>query len=136
MSHAAILAHSLGIPCVMGLVGGLDNIRTDGLVILDGTSGTVLTDPTPAEIAEAESEAERRRQFDAELEAVGAQPAETIDGVRVALRGNIDLPEGLDPAADGALEGGRDVDHLAGVPDAEDQIERDVLLRDIKIYLS
>lgn len=104
MSHAAILAHSLGIPCVMGLVGGLDNIRTDGLVILDGTSGTVLTDPTPAEIAEAESRAERRRQFDAELEAVGA-PAETIDGVRVVLRGNIDLPEELDAAAEHGAEG-------------------------------
>ncbi|MCH7682964.1 MAG: phosphoenolpyruvate--protein phosphotransferase [Gemmatimonadetes bacterium] len=104
MSHAAILAHSLGIPCVMGLVGGLDKIRTDGLVILDGTSGTVLTDPTPAEIAEAESKAERRRQFDAELEAVGA-PAETIDGVRVALRGNIDLPEELDTAAEHGAEG-------------------------------
>lgn len=104
MSHAAILAHSLGIPCVMGLVGGLDNIRTDGLVILDGTSGTVLTDPTPEEIAEAESKAERRRQFDAELEAVGA-PAETLDGVRVALRGNIDLPEELDTAAEHGAEG-------------------------------
>ena len=104
MSHAAILAHSLGIPCVMGLVGGLDNISTDGLVILDGTSGTVLTDPTPDEIAEAESKAERRRQFDAELEAVGA-PAETIDGVRVALRGNIDLPEELDTAAEHGAEG-------------------------------
>ena len=104
MSHAAILAHSLGIPCVMGLVGGLDKIRTDGLVILDGTSGTVLTDPTPAEIAEAESKAERLRQFDAELEAVGA-PAETIDGVRVALRGNIDLPEELDTAAEHGAEG-------------------------------
>ena len=104
MSHAAILAHSLGIPCVMGLVGGLDNISTDGLVILDGTSGTVLTDPTPEEIAEAESKAERRRQFDAELEAVGA-PAETIDGVRVALRGNIDLPEELDTAAEHGAEG-------------------------------
>ena len=104
MSHAAILAHSLGIPCVMGLVGGLDNIRTDGLVILDGTSGTVLTDPTPGEIAEAESKAERRRQFDAELEAVGA-PAETLDGVRVALRGNIDLPEELDTAAEHGAEG-------------------------------
>lgn len=104
MSHAAILAHSLGIPCVMGLVGGLDNIRTDGLVILDGTSGTVLTEPTPEEIAEAESKAERRRQFDAELEAVGA-PAETMDGVRVVLRGNIDLPEELDTAAEHGAEG-------------------------------
>ena len=105
MSHAAILAHSLGIPCVMGLVGGLENIRTDSVVILDGTRGTVLTDPTPEEIAAVESEAARRSQFDAELETVSGQPAETIDGIRVSLRGNVDLPEELDAAAEHGAEG-------------------------------
>jgi phosphotransferase system enzyme I (PtsI) len=104
-SHAAILAHSLGIPCVMGLVGGLDNIRTDGVVILDGARGTVLTDPTQEEIVEAEAEAVRRRQFDAELEAVGALPAETLDEARVILRGNVDLPEELNAAAEHGAEG-------------------------------
>ncbi len=104
-SHAAILAHSLGIPCVMGLVGGLEKIRTDRVVILDGTRGTVLTDPTAEEIAAAESEAERRSQFDAELEAVSGQPAETIDGVHVSLRGNVDLPEELDAAVEHGAEG-------------------------------
>ncbi len=104
-SHAAILAHSLGIPCVMGLVGGLDNIRTDGMVILDGARGTVLTDPTPEEIAQAQAQAERRRQFDAELEAVGAMPAETLDKARVMLRGNVDLPEELNAAAEHGAEG-------------------------------
>jgi phosphotransferase system enzyme I (PtsI) len=105
MSHAAILAHSLGIPCVLGLVGGLDNIRTGGAVILDGARGTVLTDPTPEEITAAESEAVRRRQFDAELEAVEAMPAETLDETRVTLRGNVDLPEELDTAAEHGAEG-------------------------------
>ena len=104
-SHAAILAHSLGIPCVLGIVGGLDNIRTGGAVILDGARGTVLTDPTPEEITAAESEAERRRLFDAELEAVGAMPAETLDEARVTLRGNVDLPEELGTAAEHGAEG-------------------------------
>lgn len=104
-SHAAILAHSLGIPCVMGLVGGIDNIRSGGVVILDGSQGTVLSDPTPEEIAAAESEAERRRQFDAELETITAQPAVTIDGVRIELRGNVDLPEEIDAALEHGAEG-------------------------------
>ncbi len=104
-SHAAILAHGLGIPCVMGLVGGLDRVQQDGVVILDGTRGTVLIDPTPEEIADAELVANRRRRLEAELEEVVDQPAITVDGIRVSLRGNVDLPEELDAAADHGAEG-------------------------------
>jgi phosphotransferase system enzyme I (PtsI) len=104
-SHAAILAHSLGIPCVMGLVQGFESVRPHGMVILDGTRGTVLTDPTPEEIAEAEVEAERRRQLDRELDRVGTEPATTVDEVPVALRGNVDLPEEIDPALEHGAEG-------------------------------
>ena len=104
-SHAAILAHGLGIPCVMGLVGGLDKIRQEGMVILDGTRGTILADPTPDEIADAKAEASRRLQLESELEDVVDQPAVTTDGVRVALRGNVDVPEELGAAADHGAEG-------------------------------
>lgn len=104
-SHAAILAHSLGIPCVMGLVQGLESVRPHGMVILDGTVGTILTDPTPEEIAEAELEAERRRQLDRELASVAAQPAVTVDGVKVSLRSNVDLPEEVGPALEHGAEG-------------------------------
>ncbi|MCZ6917700.1 MAG: phosphoenolpyruvate--protein phosphotransferase [Gemmatimonadetes bacterium] len=104
-SHAAILAHSLGIPCVMGLVQGLESVRPHGMVILDGTVGTILTDPTPEEIAEAELEAERRRQLDRELASVAAQPAVTVDGVKVSLRSNVDLPEEVGPALENGAEG-------------------------------
>ena len=104
-SHAAILAHGLGIPCVMGLVGGLDRVQQDGVVILDGTRGTVLIDPTPQEIADAELVADRRRRLEVELEEVVDQPAITVDGIRVSLRGNVDLPEELDAAADHGAEG-------------------------------
>src|SRR5215510_12338881 len=48
-SHAAILAHSLGIPAVMGAVGALDRIRAGTEVLIDGQSGAILLDPTPAE---------------------------------------------------------------------------------------
>ena len=104
-SHAAILAHGLGIPCVMGLVGGLNRIQRGSTVILDGTRGTILADPTPEEITQAKAEAERRRQLQVELEGAVGQPAVTVDGIRVALRGNVDLPEELDAAADHGAEG-------------------------------
>lgn len=104
-SHAAILAHSLGIPCVMGLVGSLGRVHPGTTVILDGTRGTVLLDPTADEIAEAQALDRRRIALDRELERAVGQPAVTIDGVRLTLRGNVDLPEELEAAAQHGAEG-------------------------------
>jgi phosphotransferase system enzyme I (PtsI) len=92
-SHAAILAHSMGIPAVMGLADAVERIASGSMVVVDGTRGTVLLKPTPAEVAEARAGEVRRRELDAELEEVVGLPAVTSDGVRVILRGNVDLPE-------------------------------------------
>jgi phosphotransferase system enzyme I (PtsI) len=104
-AHAAILARSLGIPCVMGLASGLDRIEDGTPVILDGTHGFVLIDPTPAEIAEAEESERLREQLAKRLDEVVGQPAETVDGERLTLRANIDLPEEIDGTADHGAEG-------------------------------
>jgi phosphoenolpyruvate-protein phosphotransferase (PTS system enzyme I) len=104
-AHAAILAHSLGIPCVMGLVGSLERVRDGTTVILDGTHGTVLLDPTPEEITAAKAQDERRLALDHELEKVVGQPAVSRDGQRIILRGNVDLPEELEAAAQHGAEG-------------------------------
>ncbi len=104
-SHAAILAHSLGIPCVMGLVGGLGRVDSGTLVVLDGTHGTVLLDPTPAEIEEALAQDRRRLAVEHELERTIGQPAVTREGERVTVRGNVDMPEELDAAVAHGAEG-------------------------------
>ncbi|HET7791603.1 MAG TPA: phosphoenolpyruvate-utilizing N-terminal domain-containing protein, partial [Gemmatimonadales bacterium] len=62
-SHAAILAHSMGMPAVMGLAGALGRVRAGKPLILDGTAGTVLLDPTAEEIAAARERETRRRAF-------------------------------------------------------------------------
>lgn len=104
-SHAAILARSLGIPCVMGLVGGLGRVETGAEVVLDGSRGTVLLDPSPAEIRDARALERRRRALERQLEKVVGQPATTLDGVTIALRGNLDLPEELEVTAQHGAEG-------------------------------
>lgn len=104
-AHAAILAHSLGIPCVMGLVGALPRVRSGTRVILDGSTGRVILDPTAEEIREAQEGERRRRAFDHEIEQGVAQPAVTRDGVRVELLGNVDLPEELEAALSHGAEG-------------------------------
>src|SRR5207237_8207195 len=51
-SHAAILAHSIGIPAAFGVTGAMERIAPGTMLVLDGPRGTVLLDPTPAELAD------------------------------------------------------------------------------------
>ncbi len=104
-SHAAILAHSLGIPAVFGVVGAMERIEPGTMVVMDGTRGTVLLHPTPQEIAEAKTRELGRRALAEQLEAVVDQPAVTVDGVRIVLRGNVDLPDELVAARNHRAEG-------------------------------
>jgi len=104
-SHAAILAHSIGIPAIFGVRGAVARIPAGTRAILDGTRGTVLLDPTPAEIEEAERTDTRRRELSARLEEAVAQPSVTVDGVRIAMRGNVDLPDEAEAARLHGAEG-------------------------------
>ena len=104
-AHAAILARSLGMPCVMGLVGGIDRVKSGTTVILDGTRGTILINPTDEEMKEAYEREGLRLDLDQELETVIGLPSVTRDGCEVVLRGNIDLPEEVVTAADNGAEG-------------------------------
>jgi phosphotransferase system enzyme I (PtsI) len=104
-AHAAILARSMGIPCVMGLVGGLARIEDGREVMLDGTTGRVVLDPTPAELEQARKGDRARVALTAELEQIVDQPAVTRDDVRVTVRGNLDLPEDLAVAVQSGAEG-------------------------------
>ena len=104
-SHAAILAHSIGIPAIFGLRGAVERIRPGTMVILDGNRGTVLLDPTPDEVAEAERSETRRSELSARLEEAVAQPSVTLDGARFTLRGNVDLPDEIAAAQLHGAEG-------------------------------
>ena len=104
-SHAAILAHSIGIPAIFGVRGAVARIRPGTQAILDGTTGKVLLDPTPAEIEEAKRTDGRRRELAARLEEAVPQPSVTMDGVHIALRSNLDLPDELTEAKAHGAEG-------------------------------
>jgi phosphotransferase system enzyme I (PtsI) len=104
-SHAAILAHSLGIPAIFGLRGAVARIPAGSKAILDGTRGTVLLDPTPEEIEEAQRTDTRRRELATRLEEAVTQPSVTVDRVHIALRGNVDLPDEVTAAKVHGAEG-------------------------------
>jgi phosphotransferase system enzyme I (PtsI) len=104
-SHAAILAHSLGIPAVMGLAGAVERIQPGATLVLDGTRGSVLLDPTAAEIAEARQREAGRQELAALVEEVVDKPSITTDGLRVVLRSNVDLPDEVRAAQAHRAEG-------------------------------
>jgi phosphotransferase system enzyme I (PtsI) len=104
-AHAAILARSLGIPCIMGLSDALEEIPPGVELVIDGARGTVLVSPTAEEIEEAVGVETRRHELVEELERSLDLPAVTADGIPVALRGNLDLPEELDLLARNGAEG-------------------------------
>jgi phosphotransferase system enzyme I (PtsI) len=97
-AHAAILAHSLGIPAVMGAAGALAEIPPGMMVLLDGQSGTIVLDPTQDELEEAKTQVSRRRRLEFQLEAVVEAPAVTPGGRAILLMGNVDLPEEIETA--------------------------------------
>ncbi len=104
-SHAAILAHSLGLPAVMGAAGALERITNGTTLLLDGQSGTILLDPTRVELERARTQLSRRQKLQFELEAGVSQPAITPDGVALTLMGNVDLPDEIVAAARNGAQG-------------------------------
>jgi phosphotransferase system enzyme I (PtsI) len=91
-SHTAIVAAALEIPAVVGLGRFLDRARRCRLAIIDGDEGLVILDPDP-ETQERYRRAAQDRS--ARFEVLARQaglPAETPDGVRVELLGNIEFP--------------------------------------------
>jgi phosphotransferase system enzyme I (PtsI) len=104
-SHAAILAHSLGIPAVMGVAGALQRVRDGKMILLDGGTGTVIIEPTRAELEDTKTRLHRRHRLELKLEAGLSAPAVTPDGRKLTLRGNVDLPEEIEPAVRHGAEG-------------------------------
>ena len=104
-SHAAILAHSLGIPAVMGLRGALERIPAGAMLLVDGTAGTVTVDPTHGELTDARMRMSRRHRLELKLEAVLELPAMSPDGEQVALFANVDLPDEIESAIKLGAEG-------------------------------
>jgi phosphotransferase system enzyme I (PtsI) len=104
-SHVAILARSLGLPAVVGLRDAIQRLTGGEHVVLDGSTGTLVINPTDAEVAVFHHRAEREARDEAELRLLVTAEPITTDGVRITLRANVDLPEESVHAATSGAEG-------------------------------
>jgi phosphotransferase system enzyme I (PtsI) len=101
-SHTAIVARSMNIPAVVGAREASRLARQDDWVIIDGEAGVVIVNPSPIVLDEYRF---RQRQADVErerLDRLRHTPAVTLDGERIELLANIELPQD----ATGALSAG------------------------------
>ncbi len=91
-SHTAIVAEALEIPAVVGTGPFLTDVSGGETVIIDGDKGLVILQPDEETLERYRHEAEELRTIAAKLEPLRDLPAETRDGVRVQLMGNIEFP--------------------------------------------
>jgi phosphoenolpyruvate-protein phosphotransferase (PTS system enzyme I) len=92
-SHTAILARSLNIPSIVALQRARDLINDGELIIVDGTLGVVIVNPSVEILAEYKL---RQEQFELEqqkLKRIKSTKAVTMDGFAIELQANIEVPE-------------------------------------------
>ncbi len=92
-SHTAIVARSMDIPAVVGARTASQLVRQDDWIIVDGDAGVMVVDPSPIILAEysfkqRQGELERER-----LSRLRHTPAVTLDGQKIELLANIEMPE-------------------------------------------
>jgi phosphotransferase system enzyme I (PtsI) len=92
-SHTGIIARSLEIPAVVGLKSATSSIRSDDLIIIDGNAGNVIVHPTEDTLVRYEERKINYEEYKAVVTRESQTPAESLDGVRLAVMGNIELPE-------------------------------------------
>jgi len=126
-AHVAILARSLHLPAVVGLRDATAQLRGDERLILDGTAGVLVVNPSEDEVAAAQARSDREVAAEVALRELAELEPVTTDGVRIVLRANVDLPDEAEAAATSGAEGvglmrteflvvGR-----AGMPDEDEQ---------------
>jgi phosphoenolpyruvate-protein phosphotransferase (PTS system enzyme I) len=101
--HTAILARSFHVPAVVGLHNASANVSAGDTVIVDGTNGILIVEPVPGEIAALEQR-EARSRGRAPARPVSG-PAVTVDGLRLRLEANVELPDDIAAARDYGAEG-------------------------------
>ena len=103
--HTAIVARAMEIPAVVGLGEIEPDVSGGDTVILDGNHGMVILGPDEETLAKYRDAEKGFRKFEASLASLRDLPAETKDGVRVRLMGNIEFPSEVKACQERGAEG-------------------------------
>ncbi len=104
-SHTAILARSLDIPAVVGLESITSMVYDRLPVIIDGSSGVVVLNPSEETSREYLERQQSYEYLERDLESYRDLSALTTDQVHVALRANLEIASDMEQAKKHAAEG-------------------------------
>jgi phosphotransferase system enzyme I (PtsI) len=92
-SHTGIIAQTLEIPAVVGLEAATQSIRNDDIIIVDGSTGTVVVHPTERTLLEYEERQANYERYKAVITRESHLKTETIDRHPYHVMANIEFPE-------------------------------------------
>ena len=92
-SHTAIMAKSLGVPAIVGLKDATLRINNQDYIIVDGRKGLLILNPTSETKALYKIEQTRIQEFRDQFKDLRDLPSETLDGRKVEIFANLELPE-------------------------------------------
>ena len=104
-SHTAIMARSIEIPAVVGLENVTRRAETGDVVIIDGSTGTVIINPSESVTDVYRKRKEKYEAYGRTLLHYKDLPCETTDGRRIRLMGNLEITEELDALMEHGVEG-------------------------------
>jgi phosphotransferase system enzyme I (PtsI) len=104
-SHTAILARAFGIPAVLGLSAITKEINDGDKLVVNGSAGQVVVDADKHLLSRLESDITQFQKKSDELSLLRELPPVTLDGHRVTLKANIEIPEEADRVLDFGAEG-------------------------------
>jgi len=104
-SHSAIIARALEIPAVLSVPNITSEVATGNAIVVDGTNGKVVANPSETELTEYRAQAEAYAAEKAALEAYRGKETVTADGIKVLLVANIGNPDDANGAVDADAEG-------------------------------
>ncbi len=103
--HTAIMARSLGLPAVVGATGLIGAVKSGDMVIVDGTGGTVIVQPSQKTLAAYQRRLEEMQRERRRLDGFKRLPSVTRDGTAITLQANIELPHEVEAAVEAGASG-------------------------------
>jgi len=92
-SHAVIVARSMKIPAVVGTEDLTTKLKDGDWLMVDGYDGVVIVNPTEQTLFRYGKIQKAKQSFESRLMTANELAAETLDGVAVTLRANIEKPD-------------------------------------------
>jgi phosphotransferase system enzyme I (PtsI) len=93
--HTAVMLRALGVPAVLGAAGIAEAGRPGDLLVVDGSTGEVVVNPTPSTLATARRAVTAFARERQKLGRLRRLPSVTEDGEEVDLQANLEIPAEL-----------------------------------------